>query len=68
MRKRLSKTMKPATCEQSAGDGRDSLGLLSLVRLLARQAAHEQNGARAPLIEEDKDDEAVAARRASFDH
>jgi len=66
--KQLSKTATPKPRAQSAGYGHAVPGLLELVRLLARQAAREQDGARSPWIEESNDDEAVGARRASFDH
>jgi hypothetical protein len=52
--KRLSKTATPKPRAQSGG-GHAALGLLELVRLLARQAAREHDGARSSRMEESND-------------
>jgi hypothetical protein len=52
--KRLSKKATPEPRAQSGG-GHAALGLLELVRLLARQAAREHDGARSSRMEESND-------------
>lgn len=63
---KFSKTATPEPPAQSAGDGHVSFCLLDLVRLLARQAAREQDRAGSLCIHESNDDEADSPSGASL--
>jgi hypothetical protein len=66
--RRFSKLARFEPRAKSAGGGHAAQGLLALVRLLARQAAREQDGVQSARIEEGDVDEAAGTDRASFDH